>query len=271
VVQLACLQPANANREASLPRNYVMVNIVGTVNALEYCKKAGIQKILYTISNRNTQGLWERFEVLDEETPRSIKWGTEYTMFSISEGAATDCVEYYSREDGIRGLVYRLPAVYGYGPHLEGYRKGKPQKTGFMTFVENAVRGEAIEVWGDAKKAREIIYVKDVASAIRAGLINREAGGFYNISSGEAVTLMEEVEEIVRVFCPANKRSPIVLRPERPNSIEGFRLDISKARKELGWSPEYPLRRMLIDYKKEVEVGRFKHLLEIRRRRMTSV
>jgi hypothetical protein len=42
--------------------------------------------------------------------------------------------------------------------------------------------------------------------------------------------------------------------------------DISKAKKELGWIPKYDFRKMLVDYKTEMEKGRFDHLLEKRRR-----
>ena len=62
--------------------------------------------------------------------------------------------------------------------------------------------------------------------------------------------------------------SKIIYRPDKANSIEPFLYDISKAKRELGWSPKYSFEEMLVDYKKEMESGRFKFLLEKRRRMM---
>jgi UDP-glucose 4-epimerase len=202
--------------------------------------------------------------------PKSIKYNTDFTLFSITESAASDFVEYYSKMLGIEGLIYRLPPVYGYGPHLEGYKDGEPYKTGFMIFVQNAIKGAPIEIWGDYNRGRDIIYVKDVVSAIIKGLFAKNAAGLYNISSGKSVTLKEEVEEIIRIFSSPGKPSRMIFRPDKPNSIESFRYDISKARRQIGWSPKYSLADMLIDFKKELKSGRFRHLLEKRERMLNS-
>jgi UDP-glucose 4-epimerase len=160
--------------------------------------------------------------------------------------------------------------VFGYGPHTEGFKAGKPQKTGFQVFVENAIHGEPIEVWGDWEKGRDIIYVKDVVSAIVLALKSNNAMGLYNIASGKLLSLRQEVEEIVEAFSPNDHRSKIVRRPDIPNSIEPFLYDISRARRDLGWSPKYSFREMLEDYKEEMRSGRFSFLVQKRRTMMAG-
>jgi UDP-glucose 4-epimerase len=244
------------------------VNVLGTLNILEFCRRAGVRKIICAISHRTIQGLWERGQVITEDDTKAIKYKGEYAMYSISESAAADCVLHYGEEYGIRAIVFRLPPVYGYGPHTEGFKRGKPQKTGFQVFIERASNGEPIELWGDCEKARDIIYVKDVASAIVLALRSDKAQGLYNIASGKQLSLREEAEEITKAFSPEDHRSRITYRPDKPNSIESFLYDISKAKRDLGWSPKYSFADMLADYKKEMKSGRFSFLVEKRRRMM---
>jgi len=265
-INLACVQPANIRKEEYDPTDYIKVNVLGTLNILGFCRKTGIQKMIYISSHRTVQGLWQFGKRIREDVTKAIKYTGEYAMFSISEGAAEDCVEHYSQEYGMQGIIFRLPPVYGYGPHTEIFKNGKPINTGFKVFIENAMARKPIEVWGDCNKGRDIIYVKDVVSAIVLVLKNKDAFGLYNIASGKPLSLKEEAETIVRVFSPRDHPSKITYHPDKPNSIEPFLYNISKAKRELGWSPKYSFEEMLVDYKKEMGSGRFKFLLEKRRR-----
>lgn len=265
IVNVACLQPVNVSEAAYRSVDYIQINVVGVLNILEWARRVGTRDVVHTISHRGVQGLWVRGEIITESSVKALKHSGDYTMFSISECAALDCIEHYNEAYGRRGVVLRLPPVYGYGPHLEGYRNGKPVKTGFMIFIERATKGEPLELWGDPERARDIVYVKDVVTAILLSLRNKEAIGLYNVASGEKVSLRTEAEEIVRVFSPKERPSTFVYRPERPNSVEPFLYDISKARRDLQWYPRYGVREMLEDFKREMESGRFDFLVEKRR------
>ena len=268
VINLACVQPANVSEEEYDARDYIRVNVLGTLNILEFCRKTSIRKIIYISSHRTVQALWESGKPIGENAAKAIKYTGEYAMFSISEGAAEDCVEHYRQQHSMQGITFRLPPVYGYGPHTEIFKNGKPIKTGFKVFMENAIAGKPIEVWGDCKKGRDIIYVKDVVSAIILALKSKDASGLYNIASGRPLSLKEEAETIARVFSPRVHPSKITYRPDKANSIEPFLYNISKAKRELGWAPKYSFEGMLVDYRQEMESERFMFLLEKRRRMM---
>jgi UDP-glucose 4-epimerase len=264
VVDLACLQPANVSKDEYNPTNYIKVNVMGTVNILEFCRKTKIPKIIYVSSHQNVRGLWGLGKPISENDPRAIKYTGEYAVYSISESAAIDCVEHYRQQYGMQGIIFRLPPVYGYGPYTEIFKNGKPVKTGFQVFIESAIVGKPLEVWGDCRKGRDIVYVKDVVSAIVLALDSENAVGLYNIASGRLLSLEEEARGIISVFSPTDRPSEIVYRPDKVNSVEPFLYDISKAKRDLGWSPTYSFEDMLIDYKREMESGRFKFLLEKR-------
>ncbi len=265
VIHLAAVQPANVSEKKYDPVDYINVNTIGTLNILDFCKRVGVERLIYASSHRNTQGFWTMDEPICEEDGRSLKYSGEYTMFSISESAAQDCVEYYQKQYGLKGIIFRLPPVYGYGPHTEIFKDGKPIKTGFQIFIERAVACRPIEIWGDSSKGRDIIYVKDVVSAFIKALNSDKAHGLYNIASGNYLTLREEAETIAEVFWGNDSEPEIIERPELFNSIDTFLYGINKAKNDLGWSPQYNFKEMLIDYKKEEESKRFSYLVEKRR------
>jgi UDP-glucose 4-epimerase len=268
-VNLACVQPANMPDEIYDPVKYVSVNVLGVTNIFKYCQKNNIKKVIHTISHRNVQGLWEKGEVINEESPRAIKFTGKYSMFSISESAAADIIEYFNQDYGMNGIIFRLPSVYGYGHHESFFQDGKVVKTGIGTFIENAVEGKVFEIWGDKNIGRDVVYVKDVVSAIILALKSNKAKGMYNIASGKKLSLQEQVDTVIKVFSSKENPSKIVYVPEKPNSIGPCVYDISKAKRELNWAPQYTFEDLLIDYKKEMESGKWEFLLG-RKKRMIA-
>lgn len=266
VIHLAALQPANYSAANYSPQDYININVNGTLNILEFCRKNKAKKIIYASSHRNTSGLWYKNIAIKEEDGRSQQYEGEYSMFSISESAAQDCVEYYRANYDLKGIIFRLPPVYGFGPHLEIFKDGKPMKTGFQTFIENAMNCKPLEVWGDITVGRDIIYVKDVVSAFVKAINNEEAGGLYNISSGYRLTLKEEVETIASVFWGCDTVPVFVMKPEKIHTMDSFVYDNSKAKQELRWNPQYNFEKMLLDYKKELDINKFGFLIKKRQK-----
>jgi len=261
VVHLAAPQPATFDARRDAPADYIRINVLGTVNILEFCRTSETKTLIYASSHRNTCGLWAAHRPITEEDGRALSYAGEYSMFSISETAAQDCVEHYRAQYGLRGVIFRLPPVYGFGPHLEIFRDGQPVKTGFLTFIERAMAGKPLEVWGDSSVGRDIVYVMDVVAAFSKAIEHEDAAGMYNISSGYRLTLREEAETIARVFWGGVPPPVIVALPEKPHAMDSFVYDNSKAKRELDWSPRYDFEGMLRDCKRQMETRQFAHLV----------
>lgn len=265
VIHLAACQPANVSEKNYDPKAYINVNVNGTLNILDFCLKAKVGKIIYATSHRNTQGHWLHKKLIKEDDGRSIKYSGQYSLFSISESAAQDCILHYQEQFGLKSIIFRLPPVYGYGPHTEIYMDGKPIKTGFQIFIENAAACKPLEVWGDSSKGRDIVYIKDVTKAFLKAIENETATGLFNISSGKALSLYDEASTIAKIFWGDESEPIVYLKPEKPNNIDSFVYDISRALTVLDWKPLFGFEEMLIDYIKEEKTSRFDFLVEKRK------
>lgn len=266
VILLAGLLPANATADLDNEENaadYFMVNTIGTVNVLEYCRKNGIKKVISTTTYSDVSGAWGKGYAITEEEPRSFKFTGDHAVYVISKNAANDVIEYYNQQHGLQGAVFRFPPVYGVGPHDTILVNGKPYKSGIATFIDNAREGKDIELWGNPHISRDIIYVKDVARAFRLALESDRTYGLYNMTSGVPLDLEDQARAVIEVF-GKGKGSKIVYRPEKPNNTPSFLYDMSKAKRDFDFEPEFTdYVSMMEDYKQELDNPRWESLRKI--------
>ena len=259
VVLLAALLPANVKEDNVY--NYINTNVIGTVNTLEFCRKNDVETIIFTTTYADVQNKWSDVEPITEETIRDYKYTGDHSVYVFSKNMATDLIKHYSDKYGLRGVVFRLPPVYGVGPHSCIYVDGKKYVSGFQIFIEKAMAGEEIEIYGDHNIFRDVVYVKDVVRGIILAIDNINTKGLYNMGSGVKLTLKKQVEDIVEMFSPLDNKSKIIYRRDRPNNSKSYVLDISKAKNDFGYVPQYAdFKKLLEDYKEELRMDRFEHL-----------
>ena len=241
VVHLAALLSIDAERWRA--KDYLLTNALGTYNILEYCRKSNIKKIIYAMTHSDVNR--SKDLIITEETPREFGGALPYIVSKIS---AMKFIEGYSRDYGIQGICLRFPGIRGYGSRDTYYN------CVFHQFVQKAIKSEPIEIWGEHKTVRDLVYVKDVVAAIIETLKSKKANDLYNIGSGVGLTIEDEAKAIIKVFSPKDNPSKLRYRPE----IEEVRkrsyiFDISKAKRDFGYSPKYSYEGAMKDYKKEME------------------
>lgn len=269
VILLAGLLPANVNVDITKDENaadYFTVNVIGTINVLEYCRKNGIRKVVGSSSYSDVAGAWRKGYAIKESEPRDFHYTGDHAVYVISKNAACDVMEYYNQQHGMQCAWFRFPPVYGVGPHSSIYVNGKYYKSGIQTFIEKAQQGEDIEIWGDPHISRDIIYVKDVAQAYYMALQSDKTYGLYNMTSGTELELEDQARAVIKVFGDADK-SKIVYRPEKKNNTPSFLFDMTKAKDDFGFVPHFTsYEEMMIDYKSELESNRWNSLIESRKK-----
>ena len=265
VILLAGLLPANAKADLEENENaadYFQVNVIGSINVLEYCRQNGIKKVIGNCSYSDVSGAWGKGYPITEEEPRNFKFTGDHAVYVISRNACNDVMEYYNQQHGMQCAWFRFPPVYGVGPHGTIYVNGKPYKSGIATFIDNAESGKDIELWGNPHIKRDIVYVKDVADAYVKALTSDKTYGLYNMTSGTELDLEDQAKAVIKVF-GKDKGSKIVYRPEKTNNTPSFLYSMKKAKRDFVFEPQYTnYEDMMKDYKAELESGRWDELVD---------
>lgn len=264
VVLLSALLPANA--EADLVENenaadYFVVNTIGTINVLEYCRKNGIKRVISNCSYADVSKVWGT-KIITEDEPRQYGYKGDHAVYVFSKNAANDVMEYYNQQHGMQNAWFRLPSVYGVGPHDSLYINGVLKKSGLKIFIDNAKNGDDICIYGNPELSRDVVYVKDVTHAYFQAMQSNKTYGLYNITSGRGVTLFEQASVIAELWAPSpEQQSHITYNPSIPNNTPSYLFSIEKARNDFGYEPRYSdFHVMMEDYKADLDNNKFQEL-----------
>lgn len=221
----AQISVARSMREPELD---VHTNIVGGINLLQQCVRFGVKRVVLF----STGGaLYGEPEYLPCDEAHPIKPLSVY-------GASKQALEQYTRviaeNNGIDYTIVRPGNVYGPGQNPHG-------EAGVVAiFGLKMLAGEEVTIYGNGEQERDYVYVDDVVTAAFAATRpDAPAAGVYNIGSG-APTSVNEIFALLAAET-GYERAP-VHAPERPGDVHRIYLDTSKARHELGWTPEIDLR-----------------------------
>ncbi len=153
-------------------------------------------------------------------------------------GASKLCGEGYCHafagSQGLRTVSLRFANVYG--PRSE-------RKKGAITaFIQRALRGEPLVIYGDGRATRDFIYVDDLCQGIVLGLEHPDARGVFHLAS-ERETAIAELARLVVEATGADV--PVEHLPPRPGEVERNFASCALARRTLGFAPAVGLEEGL--------------------------
>jgi len=227
----------------------LLVGSAGTLNTLEIAKKHGAGYLHASTSecygdplvHPQVETYWGNVNPIG---PRSVY--DEAKRFSEAAVAA------YRRYHGVNTHLVRIFNTYG--PRLQP-RDGRL----ISNLMMQALRGEALTIYGDGLQTRSFCYCSDLIDGILL-LSRSEEHDPVNIGNPEEWTILECAQEVQTV---AGSRSEIVFKPLPQDDPTRRRPDITRARDLLGWSPKVALREGL---KRSIEY--FSHCIEIEKARV---
>lgn len=249
VIDLAGAMPARMQGYSPYP--YVNVNILGTLNILEYCRLSNVDRILFAQSFGDIKDNAERDILLRPNSPQSFSMTSDHSVYVISKNTAVQLIEHYHQMYGLKSFIFRLPTIYLYSPIDTYYVDGVKRKIGYRILIDNALQGKEIEVWGDPSRKKDMVYVKDFCQMLYKALFVGLEYGYYNVGTGIGTTLEEQIRGMIAVFSPRGRQSPLRYLPDKPNAPQ-YIMGIENAREDLGYSPEYDYIKMLEDFKLEM-------------------
>lgn len=228
VVHLAALPIADLCNQHS--EEAMSTILEGTVNVLEAIRDVeSVDRFVYASSSM-IYGDFE-YRPADEDHPKNPKGvygGTKYAGETITRS--------FSTQYGIDHVIIRPSAVYG--PTDSNRRVTQ-------IFVERALKGELLELHGGGTQKLDFTYVEDTAQGFALGaLLDAAANDTFNVTRGEGRSIKELAHVIGRYVGSVEtvESEENMSRPKRGA------LDIAKAKKQLGYEPQYSLEEGMEKY-----------------------
>ena len=209
------------------PQQIIDVNISATRRLFDAAARVGVRKVVFT-SSLYVYGSRGPEPMSEEQIP------TPNTMYGLSKLAGEHLLRIASGDSGLGFSIARLFFIYG----PRQYAKGG-YKSVIVSNFERIRRGEAPIIFGDGHQALDYTYVDDAVDALLLLASTEHDGSMVNIGSGQAVSVAELTERMLEVA-----GSTLSVRYVPADWTAGSRrvADCSRARSELGWEPQVPLR-----------------------------
>lgn len=208
------------------PMYDVETNLLGTLRLLELCRGQKVRKVVFVSSGGTVYGVPQRVP-LDENHP------TDPTCsYGIHKLAVEKYLHLARVVHGLDYCVLRPANLYGPRQRLD------IAQGAVAVFLDRAMRGAAIEIWGDGSVVRDYVYVEDAVQAIVAAMAFDGEPRVFNVGSGAGVSLNQLVEQ-VRALVARPVR--VEYKAARSLDVPVNVLDSSLAARHLAWRPSTPL------------------------------
>lgn len=220
-------------RSIEMPLFYCANNITGTLNMLEASRQKGVKRFIYASSS----------SVYGDEPNLPKTEGREGNLLSpyaLTKRADEEWAKQYTKHYGLETIGLRYFNVFGRRQDPNGAYAAVIPK-----FIKMLLNGERPTINGDGKQSRDFTYIENVVEAnLKACVAGKEAvGETYNIAYGGREYLIDVYENI----CKALKVDvDPIYGTDRAGDIKHSNADIGKARKKLGYDPEWSFERGIV-------------------------
>lgn len=228
-------------RSIEMPLFYCMNNIQGTLNIFEAARQNGVKRVVYASSS----------SVYGDEPNLPKTEGREGNLLSpyaLTKRCDEEWAKQYTRHYGLETVGLRYFNVFGRRQDPDGAYAAVIPK-----FIKMLLNGETPTINGDGRQSRDFTYIENVIEAnLKACAAPKEAAGeAFNVAYGGREYLIDIYYGLTEAL--GIRREPH-FGPDRAGDIKHSNADISKARKLLGYDPDYDFARgiaLAIDWYRE--------------------
>ncbi|KAK8473671.1 hypothetical protein PHAVU_001G207400 [Phaseolus vulgaris] len=240
IYHLAC--PASPVHYKFNPVKTIKTNVVGTLNMLGLAKRIGARFLLTSTSEVYGDPL--------QHPQKETYWGNVNPIgvrscYDEGKRTAETLAMDYHRGAGVEVRIARIFNTYGPRMCLDDGRV-------VSNFVAQALRKEALTVYGDGKQTRSFQYVSDLVEGLMR-LMEGEHVGPFNLGNPGEFTMLELAKVVQETIDPEAK---IEYRPNTEDDPHKRKPDITRAKELLGWEPKVDLRKglplMVSDFRQRI-------------------
>lgn len=217
-------------RSIEMPLFYCANNIQGTLNMLEAARQKGVKKFVYASSS----SVYGDEPVLPKKEGRE---GNLLSPYALTKRCDEEWAKQYTRHYGLDTYGLRYFNVFGRRQDPDGAYAAVIPK-----FIKQLLDGETPTINGDGKQSRDFTYIENVIEAnLKACLAPHEAAGeAFNVAYGGREYLIDIYYGLTKAL--SINREP-KFGPDRAGDIKHSNADISKAKKLLGYDPDWSFER----------------------------
>ncbi len=226
---------------AANPFTGLSVNIGGTTAVAEASRLCGVRRLVFCSSVVAYRWSLRPVAPVDEDFPLG-----DDDFYGNSKVACEQVLHAYGAKYGIEVAVLRFPLVYGHGLFAGGARGGIAPHL----IAEDAARGRPVRIDPAQFNTTEHLYVKDAVQGVTLACERPFTGKAFNIGAG-AVTGPSDLAHAVKTACPGLSVEVLPGSSEHPGH-QKQPLDLNRARKELGYDPEFDLDKGMSDLIQEL-------------------
>lgn len=217
-------------RSIEMPLFYCANNIQGTLNMLEAARQKGVKKFVYASSS----SVYGDEPVLPKKEGRE---GNLLSPYALTKRCDEEWAKQYTRHYGLDTYGLRYFNVFGRRQDPDGAYAAVIPK-----FIKQLLDGETPTINGDGRQSRDFTYIENVIEAnLKACLAPHEAAGeAFNVAYGGREYLIDIYYGLTKAL--SIEREPN-FGPDRAGDIKHSNADISKAKKLLGYDPDWSFER----------------------------
>ena len=228
---------SGAIRSMEDPWSDLDINLRGNLVLLESVRSVAPAAKLVFAGSRLQYGKPSHLPVQEDDE------GDPLCLHAVHKRTVEEYLNLYQKLFGVRFTVARITNPYG-----PGQPKGRTAYGVINRLIHLALAGEALTIYGAGDQLRDYVHVADVVDALARMALSRDADGrAYNVGSGVGTRLVDAANTIVEMV--GHGRVQHVPWPALAQQVEtgDFVADVSRAGRELGWTPSRALRAGLED------------------------
>jgi UDP-glucose 4-epimerase len=201
------------------------VNILGSLNILENCRKNKVKKVIFASSGGEVYGAANTIPTPEDYPPRPL------SPYGVGKYAIENYLNAYSCLFGLPYVALRFGNIYGPRQNPKG-------EAGVVAiFCGKMLKNEAPLIHGDGRQSKDYIFIEDAVSAALFALKGKFCG-VVNVGTEKETSVLDIFKKIKKLTNSKVKEKHVPL--PACNFKRGC-LSIKKVKKELNWQPEYDL------------------------------
>ncbi|OQA91335.1 MAG: UDP-glucose 4-epimerase [Bacteroidetes bacterium ADurb.Bin234] len=204
----------------------VMSNVVETIFLFEQCVERKIKKTVFVSSGGAVYGTPTAVPV-SEDSPLNPE-----SSYGISKLTIEKYLELFHRLYGLEYVIVRPSNPYGERQNYEG------NQGVIAVFMGKIAKNQAIDIWGDGSSIKDYVYITDLIDGIYKAAFSNTKHRVFNIGSGAGHSINDVLKLLTQII---EKKILVNYKPQEAFDVSKIYLDITRARRELGWEPQISL------------------------------